>query len=115
MLYGDQLEKHHEKLWGDQVKVITIVTVRDESGSDWCGGVKMSVVAGLERYLGDKSPYNLVMFQVCMAKGEESIEETPVFVTKILLPVWKSLETEELGYRKKIKVQIWDVLCFGCL
>lgn len=43
-------------------RVTAIVTLRDESGLDWCGGVKMSIVAGLERHLGDKSPYNLVMF-----------------------------------------------------
>lgn len=45
-------------------RVTAIVTLRDESGLDWCGGVKMSIVAGLERHLGDKSPYNLVMFRV---------------------------------------------------
>lgn len=64
MLYGDQLGKCHEKLWRDQVEVIAIVILRDKSGLDWCGGVKMSMVARLERYLGDKSPYNFVMFRV---------------------------------------------------
>lgn len=64
VLYGDQLGKHHEMLWGDQVEVTEIVTLRDKSGLVWCGGVKMVIVAGLERYLGGNSPYNLVMFQV---------------------------------------------------
>lgn len=50
-----------------------------------------------------------------MGKREENKEGTLVFVTKILLPGLKALEKEELGYRKKIKVQIWDILCFGYL
>lgn len=43
-------------MWGDQVEVIATVCLRDESDLDWCGG--------LERYSGDKNPYNLVMFWI---------------------------------------------------
>lgn len=55
VLCGDQLGKRQEAIWGDQVEVIAIVCLRDDSGLDWCSRVKMSMVRGLGRYLGDES------------------------------------------------------------
>lgn len=43
-------------MWGDQEEVITKVCLRDESDLDWHGG--------LERYSGEKNPFNLVMFWI---------------------------------------------------
>lgn len=86
---------------------------RDESGSDGCGRVEVSTVAGLERYLGDAS----IQFVDVLGTGvreEEASRGLQVWGHKqILLPGRKALEEGKWACGKKMEGQIWDVLCFG--
>lgn len=115
MLCGDRLRKRHEKIWGGQVEVTARVCLRDERGLDWCGRVKLSTVAGRERYLGGES----IQFGDVLGTGVRKKDASRGLQAwghkQILLPGWKTLEVGKWAYGKKMEDEIWDVLCFGVL